>query len=128
MDRAMARLPEGRSPTSVAAGVLTDRPPGQAPARLGTAVHYLAGILTGPLFVWLLFAGEAVVDGPSTPVTVAAAGVLYALIVTFFAVAVLPQSRVSDDRLGPIRRDWAVSALVYVLALAALVAAVSRGL
>jgi hypothetical protein len=128
MDRAMARLPEGRTPTSVAAGVLTGRPPGQAPARLATAVHYLAGTLTGPLFVWLLFAGEAVFGGPSVPVTVAAAGVLYALMVAFFAVAVLPQSRVGDDRLWPVRRDWAVSALVYVLALAPLVAAVSRWL
>ncbi|ERH09588.1 MAG: hypothetical protein J07HX64_01347 [halophilic archaeon J07HX64] len=128
MNRAMARLPEGATPTSIAAGVLTGQPPGEAPARLATAVHYLAGTLTGPLFVWLLFAGETVFGGPSAPVTVAAAGALYALMVAFFAVAVLPQSRVGGERVGPIRRDWAVSALVYVLVLAPLVGVVSRGL
>ena len=63
MDAAMARLPEGETPPSVAAGVLTDTPPRNAPGRLAAAVHYLAGGLTGPLFVWLLFCVEAVLGG-----------------------------------------------------------------
>jgi hypothetical protein len=126
MDLVMARLPEGATPPSIAAGVLTGTPPDAAPDRLASVVHYLAGFLTGPLFVWLLFAGEGVIGERSVAVTVAAAVVLYVLMVGFFAVVVLPRSLVARERVGAIRRDWAVSAAAYLLVLVALVAAASR--
>lgn len=128
MDLVMPRLPEGATPPSVASGVLTGRPPDRAPGRLATVVHYLAGTLTGPLFIWLLYAGEAVLDGQSLAATAAAAVVLYVLMVGFFAVVVLPRSRVVRGRVSLIRRDWALCALTYVLVLVPLVAAVSRAL
>ncbi|WP_321169439.1 hypothetical protein [Halohasta salina] len=104
MDVVMARLPEGKTPMYIAAGVLTDRPPGEAPGRLAAVVHYVAGLLTGPLFVWLLFASEGLL-GASAVSTLAAAVVLLVLMVGFFAVVVLPRSRVDAGRLGTIRRD-----------------------
>lgn len=126
MDLVMARLPEGTTPPAVASGVLTDRPPGEAPARLATVVHYLAGILTGPLFVWVLFASEGVLGGQSPLTTLAAAAVLYILMVGFFAVVVLPRSQVAAGRVGAIRRDWAVSAATYLVVLVPLVTLASR--
>ena len=125
MDVVMARLPEGETPMYIAAGVLTDRPPGEAPGRLAAVVHYVAGLLTGPLFVWLLFASEGLL-GASTVSTVAAAVVLLVLMIGFFAVVVLPRSQVDAGRLGPIRRDWAVAAAAYLVVLVPLVAAASR--
>jgi hypothetical protein len=121
MDLVMARLPEGTTPPSIAAGVLTDRPPEAAPARLGSVVHYLAGFLTGPLFVWLLFASASVLGDDPTTATSAAAAVLYVLMVGFFAVVVLPQSLVDRERVPAIRRDWAVSAAAYLVVLVAVV-------
>lgn len=126
MDLAMARLPEGTTPTSIASGVLTDRQPAEAPGRLATVVHYLAGTLTGPLFVWLLFASEGVIAEESVVATVAAAAVLFVLMVGFFAVVVLPRSLVAADRVSTIRRDWAVCAAVYVVVLVPLVALATR--
>lgn len=121
MDQVMARLPEGETPTFVASGVLTERHPDRAPGRLATVVHYLAGWLTGPLFVWLLLASWAVL-GRGVGGTLAAAVVLYGLMVGFFAVVVLPRSRVDRGRVEIIRRDWAVSAAAYLLVLVPLVA------
>jgi len=126
MDLVMARLPEGTTPQFIASGVLTERHPDEAPKRLATVVHYLAGMLTGPLFIWLLFASEGLLDGQSMLAPVAAAAVLYVLMVGFFAVVVLPQSLVESHRVGTIRRDWAISALVYLLVLVPPVVAISR--
>lgn len=125
MDLVMARLPEGATPPSIAAGVLTGTSPDAAPDRLASVVHYLAGFLTGPLFVWLLFASEGVVGERSAAVTMAAAVVLYVLMVGFFAVVVLPQSLVAGQRVGAIRRDWALSAAAYLVVLVPLVAVAS---
>lgn len=122
MDAVMPRLAEGETPPFVASGVLTERPPGEAPARLAAVVHYVAGGLTGPLFVWLVLLVEGLSGGPSVVATAAAAVVLYVVMVAFFAVVVLPRSLVADDRVGAIRRDWAVDAAVYVAALAPVVA------
>ncbi|MFB6281993.1 MAG: hypothetical protein ABEH40_08240 [Haloferacaceae archaeon] len=128
MDRVMAVLPEGSTPPSVASGVLTGRRPGDAPGRLAAVVHYLAGFLTGPLFVWLLFASEGLLGGRSAAATLAAAAVLYALMVGFFVVVVLPRSRVEPERVAAIRRDWAVAAAAYLVVLTALVTLGSRPL
>ena len=122
MDVVMARLPEGETPPFVASGVLTDTPPDAAPARLARVVHYLAGGLTGPLFVWLLLAGEGLLGGPSLLSTLLAGGTLYVLMVGFFVAVVLPRSRVAAQRLGTIRRDWALSAAAYLLVLVPIVA------
>jgi len=125
MDIVMTRLPEGETPMYVAAGVLTDRPPGEAPSRLAAVVHYVAGLLTGPLFVWLLFAGEGLLGG-SVAATLVATVVLLVLMIGFFAIIVLPQSRVDDGRLGAIRRDWALAATAYLAVLVPVVAVASR--
>lgn len=126
MDLAMARLPEGTTPPSIASGVLTGNPPGESPGLLATVVHYLAGLLTGPLFVWLLYASEGAFGPRSVVATVVSAAVLYVLMVGFFAVVVLPRSLVRSRRVGAIRRDWAVSAAVYVAVLVPLVTVASR--
>lgn len=117
MDLVMARLPEGMTPPSIASGVLTRTAPSDAPEQLGTVVHYLAGFLTGPLFVWLLFASEWLLGSRSLTAALAAACVLYVLMVGFFSVIVLPRSMVATDRVGTIRRDWALAALAYVIVL-----------
>ncbi len=128
MDAVMARRPEGATPPTVAAGVLTDRRPDRAPERLATVVHYLAGGLSGGLYVWLLYATEAALDVDSAVETVAAAAVLLVLMVGFFAVVVLPRSRIQPDRLPAVRRDWTLSAGTYVVVLAPLVALASARL
>lgn len=122
MDVVMARLPEGETPPLVAAGVLTESRPDAAPKRLASVVHYLAGGLTGPLFVWLLLASEGLFGGPSLTATVLAAVILYLLMVGFFVVVVLPQSRLHASRLSRVRVDWAASAAVYLLVLVPIVA------
>ncbi|MFB6116943.1 hypothetical protein [Halosegnis sp.] len=117
MDRVMARLPEGETPPQVASGVLTGAHPDDAPQRLATVVHYLAGGLTGPLFVWLLYAGEFLVGGP-TPVTTLSVGVvLLVLMIGFFVGVVLPRSRLRSTRRAPVARDWTLSALAYLFVL-----------
>lgn len=121
MDRVMARLPEGETPPTVAAGVLTRSHPDRAPARLASVVHYLAGLLTGPLFVYTLYAAESVLDGVAA--TAAAAVVLFVVMVAFFVVVVLPRpDGLSPNRRSQIGRDWAVSAAVYVAVLVPVVA------
>jgi len=122
MDVVMARLPEGETPPFVASGVLTETPPDTAPPRLASVVHYIAGGLTGPLFVWFLLASEGLLGGPSLLSTALAGVVLYVLMVGFFVVVVLPRSQVAAQRLGAIRRDWAVSAAAYLLVLVPVVA------
>ena len=127
MDVAMARLPEGETAPRVAAGVLTDAPVDDAPERLATWVHYVAGGGSGLLFVGLVAATGRLL-GTGTLLTVAVAGVaLFALMVGFFALVPLPRaSGLPGQRLGPIRRDWAVSAATYV-AVAAVVVVVAAG-
>jgi hypothetical protein len=127
MDVAMARLPEGTTSPFVAAGVLTETPPADAPARLASVVHYIAGLLTGPLFVWLLLAAASVLDGVFLPAALAAT-VLYVLMVAFFAVVVLPRSLVATDRVSSVRRDWAAVAAVYLVVLVPVVTGAASAL
>ncbi|MDS0222780.1 hypothetical protein NDI54_15645 [Haloarcula sp. S1AR25-5A] len=126
MDLVMARLPEGETPPFVAAGVLTDTVPADAPNRLASVVHYVAGWLTGPLFVWMLLTSEGLLGGQSIIATALAATVLYVLMVGFFVFVVLPRSRLASARVAAIRRDWAISAAAYLLVLVPLVALGSR--
>jgi hypothetical protein len=123
MDLVMPRLREGETPPQVASGVLTERSPDNAPRRLASAVHYVAGALTGPLFVWLyLVAGQFV--SPPELAGAAAAVVLYPLMVGFFVLVVLPRAGgVPQRRASVVARAWAIEALVYVVVLAPLVTA-----
>jgi len=127
MDAAMARLPEGETSPLVAAGVLTETTPDDAPRRLASVVHYVAGLLTGALFAWLYLAAASVLDGVAVT-AVAAAGVLYVLMVGFFAVVVLPRSLVADERVAAVRRDWAAVAAVYLAVLAPVVTGAAAAL
>ncbi|KAA9395975.1 hypothetical protein Har1130_17340 [Haloarcula sp. CBA1130] len=126
MDLVMARLPEGETAPFIASGVLTNTVPEDAPERLASVVHYIAGWLTGPLFVWMLLTSEGLVGGQSILATVVAAAVLYTLMVGFFVFVVLPRSRLPSTRMADIRRDWAISAAAYLLVLVPLVALGSR--
>jgi hypothetical protein len=121
MDLVMRRLEEGETPPRIASGVLTDTEPDRSPEGVASAVHYVAGALTGPLFVWLYLVAAAVVGAGTTGV-IAATLVCYPLMIGFFALIVLPRSRgLSRQRLSLIRRAWAVEAAVYLLVIAPLV-------
>lgn len=122
MDQVMARVGEGETPPTVAAGVLTLTHPDRAPERLASVVHYLAGLLTGPLFVYLLYVSEFVL-GPGLLGVVAAGAVLFLLMVGFFVVVVLPRpDGLSPNRRTDVARGWAISAAVYVLVAVPIVA------
>lgn len=122
MDAVMERLPQGETAPRVAAGVLTETHPDDAHPRLASVVHYVAALLTGPLYVYLLYAAEYVLDGPSTTATLAAGVLLLVLMVAFFVGVVLPRSRARLSRRRSIARDWALSALAYVVVLVPVVA------
>lgn len=123
MDVAMARVSAGRMPPRIASGVLTGSHPDGATQRLASVVHYVAGALTGALFVWLLLTAETVV-GPGPLAGLVAALALYPLMVGFFAIVVLPRSTgLARQRLRSIRRAWAIEAAVYVAVLVPLVTA-----
>lgn len=122
MDLIMTQLPEGKTPPGVAAGVLTEMHPDQAPERLATVAHYLAGFGTGLLFVWLSLATEALADGPSVLTAVATGILLYVLMVGFFLVVPLPRAPgLSSSRRRTTGRDWAIMAAGYLLVLAPVV-------
>jgi hypothetical protein len=123
MDLVMPRLREGETPPQVASGVLTERAPDNAPRRLASVVHYVAGALTGPLFVWLFLVANEFLSPPE--LAGAAAGVvLYPLMVGFFVLFVLPRaSGMPQRRASVVARAWAIEAFVYVLVLVPLVTA-----
>lgn len=118
MDLIMARLPEGETPPKVAAGVLTETHPDDAPARLGTVAHYLAGAGTGLLFVWLSLAAEFVAGEPSLLTALGTTALLFVLMVGFFVLVPLPRAPgLEADRRRQTGRDWAISAFIYLLVL-----------
>ena len=121
MDFVMARIDEGATPPKIASGVLTESHPDVAPRRLASVVHYVAGALTGPLFVWLTLVSTGVL-GTGVVAVVLAAVVCYPLMVGFFALVVLPRAKgMSRQRLQSIRRAWSVEAAVYLVVLAPVV-------
>jgi hypothetical protein len=132
MDLIMPRLPEGDTTPFVAAGVLTDTPPDEAPARLASTVHYVAGTGAGVLFVtiagivaWLVgltgMASQSLGVGPAL-FGVLVTGLVYpALMIGFFVVVPLPRAQeFSRERARLVARDWAISAVAYTVALTAL--------
>jgi len=120
MDVAMARLPEGSTPPRVASGVLTGQSPDTASGGVASAVHYVAGGGTGPLFVTLLFLVEGLL-GVSVESYLVTTGVLFVLMVGFFVVVVLPRPELGDGRRSTVGRDWAISAAAYLVVLVPLV-------
>lgn len=120
MDLVMPRFTDGELPPLVAAGLLTSRRPDDAPGGVGEAIHYTAGLLTGPFFVWLTMVFEGLLGGTSLVAFALAAIVLYGLLVGGFLFVVLPRSRVADLRVPRIQRAWVISTAVYVLVLAVL--------
>ena len=118
MDWAMARLPEGATPPRVAAGVLTETHPDDAPARLAAVAHYGAGTGTGLLFVYGSLVAETLLGGASALSVAATTLVLYVLMVAFFVVVPLPRAPgLGRDRRRTTARGWAVSAAVYLAVL-----------
>ena len=118
MDRVMTRLPEGWTPPGVAAGVLTGTHPDDAPPRLAAVAHYLAGLGTGLLFVYLSLVGEWLLGGSSAASVAAAAAVLYVLMVAFFLAVPLPRAPGLDGpRRRAVGRDWAIAAAAYLVVL-----------
>ena len=125
MDLVMARIDEGSTPPRVASGVLTETRPDNAPRRLAAVVHYVAGALSGPLYVWLLLVAEALV-GPGFLAALTATVLFYPLMVGFFVLVVLPRSRgTSRERRLTIARAWALEAAAYLAVLVPLVVATS---
>lgn len=125
MDLVMDRVEEGETPPRVASGVLTETRPDVAPRRLATAVHYVAGALSGPLYLWVLLIAEGLL-GAGLPAWIAATVVFYPLMVGFFVGIVLPRSRgLRSARRRVVARAWALEAAAYLLVLAPLVLATS---
>jgi hypothetical protein len=118
MDAVMPRLAEGEMPPRIASGVLTGQPPNHAPRRLAAVVHYVAGSLTGPLFLWLSFVASLLVE-PGLAAVVLATVVCYPLMVGFFLLVPLPRAQgLARQRVKGIGQAWAVEAAVYLLVLA----------
>jgi hypothetical protein len=114
MDPVMARLPEGETAPKVAASVLTGTAVDDAPDRLAAWVHYVAGGGSGLLFVGLAAGVGALGAGPAVALA-AAAVVMLAVMVGFFAFVPLPRATgLPRQRLRRVRRDWALSAAAYV--------------
>lgn len=120
-----ALLDEGMTPPFVAAGALTGSDTADAPRRVALAVHYGSGTGAGLIFTALVVlaattgaSGSAVAGVPVLAIA-AAALVQFPVMVAFFASVVLPRFGTVDDRRVPrIRRDWLVSAAVYVASVA----------
>ncbi|ESS12563.1 MAG: hypothetical protein A07HR60_00665 [uncultured archaeon A07HR60] len=125
MDLIMPRLPEGDTTPFVAAGVLTDTPPDEAPARLASTVHYVAGTGAGVLFVtiagivaWLVgltgMASQSLGVGPAL-FGVLVTGLVYpALMIGFFVVVPLPRAQGFSRERADSRPRLAISACVHV--------------
>jgi len=126
MDQVMARTTEGTTPPYVAASVLTGRPVDDAPDRLASVVHYLAGVGTGLLFVYCSLVAERVAGGSAVGTVVGTALVLYVLMVAFFLVVPLPRAVGLDDaRRATTGRAWAIAAAGYLVVLVPVVTGVT---
>lgn len=125
MDIPMGRLPEGETSYYVAAGVLEGESLDSAPDQTATAVHYGAGTLSGALFVGVTAGIEQLLGTAASLLAVLLAIVVQLpIMIAFFSYFVLVvYGRVPDERVPQVRRDWALSAAVYVAVVAALTGA-----
>jgi hypothetical protein len=123
MDTVMRRLPEGTTPPYIAAATLTETQVSSVPHRLALTVHYGAGTASGLLLVVLALVVETVAGlGPLASFVVAGV-VQLPVTVAFFSYVVVPTyGHVPGDRVPRLRRDWALSATVYVITVTVLVA------
>jgi hypothetical protein len=118
MDRLMAHTTEGMTPPFVAASVLTERPVDDAPSRLASVVHYLAGLGTGLLFAYFLLVAEQLTGVLSATTIVGTTVVLYVLMVGFFILIPLPRATGLDDtRRAQTGIAWAIAAAGYLFVL-----------
>jgi hypothetical protein len=122
-----ALLTEGMTPPFVAAGALTGSDTADASRRVALAVHYGSGTAAGLTFTALtLLAATLGAPGPAVagvPVLALAVAALVQLpvMVAFFSYFVLPRyGTVAPGRVPRVRREWLVSAAVYVASVAAL--------
>jgi hypothetical protein len=120
-------LSEGMKPPFVAAGAVTGTDTADAPRGVAMGIHYGAGVGAGVIFTTLVAAVGAVlavgptVGGIAVSALAVAAVVQLPVMIAFFSYFVLPTyATVARQRLGPIRRSWALSALVYVAAVSVL--------
>ena len=125
MDIPMGRLPEGETSYYVAAGVLEGEPLDSAPDQVATAVHYGAGTMSGALFVGVTAAVELLLGTTGSLLAVLIAIVIQLpVMIAFFSYFVLVvYGQVPEERVPQVRRDWALSATVYVAVVAVLTGA-----
>lgn len=128
MDLPMRRLEEGATPALVAAGVLYDRPPTALDPRQARSVHYTAGILAGVLYVLVALPLDALlppvasVGGVPLLAHLLAGALVGGFCYAFFGWVVLPRYGGGKRAVAAtVRRSWALSVVVYVLALWAFV-------
>ncbi|MWG35098.1 hypothetical protein [Halomarina oriensis] len=132
MDLPMGRLDEGSTPPLVAAGVLYDEPPNSLRPEQARSVHYTAGILAGVLYALVALVLDAVVPAVVTVAEVPLVSHLLAgafvglFLYSFFARGVLPRYGGGKRAVAAtVRRSWAVSVGVFVVALLLFVPAFS---
>ena len=123
VDVVLRWLPEGTTVPYVAAGALSDASLSSVSHRLAVVVHYGAGTGSGLLFAALGLAVEGLSGLSPLLSFLVAALVQLPLMIVFFSYIVVPTyGRVPSERVGRLRRDWALSATVYIVALTILVA------
>jgi hypothetical protein len=127
MTVAMRLQSRGYVPAYVAAAAVWRRPPERVSWSAANAVHLVAGMLAGVLFEGLVAAGERLRPAFGIDVEVAIAGLVSVLellalaavgafLYGFFAWLVFPRygGAAYESGAETIRRQWAVSAAVYV--------------
>ena len=120
----MRRLPEGLTPAFAAASALYGRARDDLTETEALSAHYTAGILAGALFATAFLVAEAVLPpGASVlgvalvPAAVAALVVVLALYWLFGYVVYPRFGGGTDGDAGRVRGDWAISVVVYAVAL-----------
>ena len=128
MDLPMATQDDGFTPARVAASVLRGTDPDEVSRTDALLAHHGAGALGGVLFALAYVVLDTVstqhskIDGLSVPAYPLAVGFVVVFVYSFFAHFVLPRSGAdARDRAATVRRAWLASAIVYGVALAALV-------
>lgn len=131
----------GYVPPYVAASAVWQRPPERVTWSAANAVHLVAGMLAGAAFEALVVAGErlrptlgitveVLVAGIVSLLELLALGAVAAFLYGFFAWVVFPRYGDTAYETGAetVRRQWAVSAAVYVCLLFAVLTVVHRTL
>lgn len=126
----MHRQSEGSTPAFVAAGALTRSELTEVSGGAASAVHYAAGVASGLLFALAAWALDRALPAtariPGTRLEwaphVLAGLLLLGFLFVSFGYLVLPLfGREARSRAGTVRKQWFVTATVYVAALLVLV-------